>query len=125
MLELLSRTAAHGVAEIGVAVAGIEDVVADELPDRAVKAVGAGFGEHVDDAAGDDAKLGAVDVGLNFELLHGVDDGKEAVDGSAEVGVDDAVHVVESFAVLLSEEGDFEECGSGDGGDAGVGGADA
>ena len=118
------RAAADGVAEIGVAVAGIEDVVADELPDGAVKVVGAGFGEHVDDAAGDDTKLCAVDVGLNLELLHGVDDGEEAVDGAAEVGVDDAVHVVESFAVLLTEEGDLEECGTGDGADSCVGGAD-
>ena len=46
----------------------------------------------------------AVDVGLNLELLHGVDDGKEAIDGAAEIGVDDSIHVVEGFAVLLTEE---------------------
>ena len=32
-------TTAHGVAEVGIAIAGVEDVVADELPDGAVEFV--------------------------------------------------------------------------------------
>ena len=45
-----------------------------------------------------------IDMGGDLELLHSVDDGKESVNCAAQIGIDDAVHQIVGFAVLLSEE---------------------
>src|SRR6267378_5627556 len=56
-------------------VSRFDAVIAVELESIAVEPVGAGFGHDVDDVAAAPAILGSKRVGLNLELLHGVNGG--------------------------------------------------
>ncbi len=56
-------------------VAGIEGSVANVFPGSPVVFVGAGLGDHVDDATKYRAELSAIGVGNDLELLYGVYDG--------------------------------------------------
>ena len=47
----------------------IEEIIAHELEGRSMQLVRAGFGDYVDDAAGDSAELGLVIVRLDLEFL--------------------------------------------------------
>src|SRR5882757_371024 len=85
---------------------GVEDVVAEELICRAVQSVGAGFGDDVDDGSGGPSHLGGEGVGLDVDLLNGVDGGSHA-DRSDDALV--VVHAVDELIVDyvgLSVDGD-------------------
>ena len=58
-------------------VVGIQLGIAHEVIARAVQAVGAGAGDHVDDGAAGLAVFGGEEIRLHFELLHHVDGGGE------------------------------------------------
>ena len=87
-------------------VAGVERVVAVELVERAVDAVGAGLGQHVDLPARVAAELGAVGVRLDAELANRL--GAERRAGGAarrpvrEVVLQRAVEQVDVRARILS-----------------------
>jgi hypothetical protein len=53
------------VEEVG----GVERTVSQKLPNRAMKLIGAGLGDHVHVRARRDAELGVSNLGLNVELL--------------------------------------------------------
>ena len=69
---------------------GVEIVVADELEQRTVIRVAAGFGQHVD-LRRFVAEFGGIDAGLHFEFLDGIDRGKDDIGVEIGVGVDHAV----------------------------------
>jgi hypothetical protein len=99
-----TRSGGRARARAGDVIKGItcvEEVVANELEGRAMHLVGAGFRDDVDNSLDDAASPGLV-VRLNLKLLDGVDHGQRAVDGFPRVGIGDAVHVVQSGAVLLA-----------------------
>src|ERR1700719_66280 len=91
MLDWAAQSGAKLVAmkrrlgQSGSPVISIENRVAHKLKGRAVKLVAAGFGEHVDDAAGITPILRVVAVGLNPEFLDGIRVGQN-VTGVAQVG---------------------------------------
>ena len=58
---------------VGEEIVGVEPVVAQELVAHAVNRVAAGFGHDIDLSAGIASLLGGVEVGLNLELLDGLD----------------------------------------------------
>src|SRR6202023_4038276 len=113
-----------GGTKVAVAVACVEGVIANEFPNRPVEVIRPGLGEHIHDAASDHSKLRAVDMRLHFELLHRIDDRQKPVNSATKVSVYDSIHVVEGFAVLLPEKGDFEKRCSRNGRDAGIRSAD-
>ncbi len=53
-------------------IVGVEAAVAVELERRAVKQVGAGFCDHVDDSAAGMTEFRRIGVGIHLEFLHGV-----------------------------------------------------
>ena len=91
------------LAELGLAagslqdVAGIKDVVAEELIRGTVKLIGAGAGNDTDDAAGGTTGFRSVVVGLYGDLVDGFDDGTDA-DGS-----DDAFVIVDTVDGVVVE----------------------
>src|ERR1700684_3272336 len=69
---ILLEVGARITGELREEIVGVEDVVADELPRRAVEVVGAGFADEVDVSAGA-ATVGCVEVGgLYAEFFDGV-----------------------------------------------------
>ena len=70
---------AERVASWQEEVAGVELLITQELPCRAVKCIGSSFRKHVDNAAGDAAKFRQIVVGLYLELLDVIDDGSIVV----------------------------------------------
>ncbi len=72
-------------------VAGVEDVVAEVLVDRAMELVRSRAGDDVDDTARRTASLGRVAVGLNRDLLNAFDVRLDAD------GADDAFVVVDAI----------------------------
>ena len=79
--------AGDGVVALG------ELVVAVELPERSVQAVGAALGDHVDLAAGRAAVFRGIGAGLDFELGQGIDGRREAVGHGVVVHDFDAIDV--------------------------------
>ena len=73
-------------------VLGVELLVAEELEGGAVEVVGPGLEVDVDDAAHGAAVLGGVGVGLDLELLDGVDGGLDHL--AAALGAGELVGVV-------------------------------
>ena len=63
---------------IGIEAIGIERVVAEILPSPSMQGVGAGLDSKALDAAGGVAELRRVGVGVNPELLHGIQAGNIA-----------------------------------------------
>src|SRR5260370_3231582 len=57
-------------------VVGVKDGVAHVFKDRAMPIIGSGFGQHVNDAVGEAAVLGAIAVGLDAEFLYGIGVGR-------------------------------------------------
>ena len=58
---------------------GIKDLITVVFPQRAVKFIRAGLGNHVDHAAQNRAELRAVGVGNDFKLLDRIDNGRYGV----------------------------------------------
>ena len=81
--------------QCGAPVIGIEHGVAQVLKGRAVKLVGAGLGEYVDDATGEAAILCVVTAGLNPEFLNGIWVGQDVA------GVAQAGHIVAAIEVVV------------------------
>ncbi len=85
---------------------GVQNRVAVVFPERAVQLVGAALDGYVDDGSGSVIVLGAVVVGLDFELLDGVGARlhylvREAlVAGAVGVVIDAIEHEVVEFAAL-------------------------
>lgn len=88
---------AAGVVLEGISV---EPVAAEELVGGTVKAVGAAFEDDVNGAAAGAAVLGVVGVGLDFELLNGVDRGDVGEVVAAGLGVVGGA-VEEEFGVAV------------------------
>src|SRR5262249_37361144 len=103
---------------VGERIAGIEGIVADKLPRRTVKLVGARLGYHADHSAHGPAILNSVVVALDFEFLDRVDDGKHAVYRAAQIGVDEAIEIVKRGTVRLSLHRRLGEAGVGDSGNS-------
>src|SRR6058998_4353882 len=72
---------------------GIQGIIAHEFEQRAMIDVAPGFGEHVDLRALM-SELRGVNTGLNFELLYGVNRGKDDIGIEIRIGVIDAVQRV-------------------------------
>src|SRR6266705_1401628 len=71
----------------------VQGIVAEEFEQRAMIGVAAGLGEHVDLCALV-PELRGVNTELNFELLNGVNGGKDDIGIEIRVGVIDAVERV-------------------------------
>ena len=80
----------------------IEFIVAEELPDVAMQAVGAGLDGGVEHRTGGTAQLGAELAGLHLELLDGVHRRQDDVVGAVEEvdGVGVVVNAVQQVVVL-------------------------
>src|SRR5713226_8576777 len=76
MQRLLSNSYHTGSGRSKAPRGGIENGVAHVFKERAVPIIGAGFGEHVDDAVGKTAIFGAIAVGLHAEFLYGIGVGR-------------------------------------------------
>ena len=100
----------------------IEFVVAEELPNVAMQAVGAGFDGGVEDGACGAAQLGAELAGLHLDLRDGVHRRQDDVVGAVEEvdGVGVVVDAVQQVVVLRGAQAVGGE-GSGSGIAAGVG----
>ena len=70
-----------------------------------MECVGAGFGDHVDDAAADAAELHLVVVGVHFELLNVVHDRRYGVIAGDRHLVVDSIHQKEIGAIARAVEG--------------------
>jgi len=70
-----------------------------------VKVVGSALGGDVDDASGDTAELGKVAVGLNFELIQGVDIRSDHVGACKVTVIVNAIQGERIAAVGLSIDG--------------------
>ena len=115
---VLPEGTAEGAAELILAilalldrvevVAGVEEVVAEELKGRAVEGVGAGLGGDEDGGASAGAVLGGVVEGEDVELLDGVDLGEEGHAAAGELVIVDAIEapVVGVFGHALYRQGD-------------------
>src|SRR5579872_1503222 len=83
---------------------GIEGIVAQELPARAVKRVGARFCDYIDHAARYEPEFCLVVVGLHLELLNRVDDGRNGVDAGVRRGVEHTVEQEHIATIALPIE---------------------
>ena len=77
-LIAMERRACGGGAVVEEVV-GIQLVVAQKLPRRAVEFVGAGFDRRIDLAAGLASELGRIVRALHAEFVQGVDDGLDGI----------------------------------------------
>src|SRR6266700_725350 len=80
-------------------VIGVEHSIAQILKGRAVKLIGAGLCEYVDDAAGRAPILCIVTVGLDAKFLNGIGVGQDVA------GVEQAGHVVAAIQVVVYSAG--------------------
>ena len=80
----------------------VKDVVAEELPSRAVQSVGAGLNGCVENGSSRTPEFSAEVRGLNLELLNRVDRGQHNVVGAVQEvhGVGIVINAVEHVIVL-------------------------
>src|SRR5579885_212155 len=99
---ILTKGALGNATGVFKKVGGVELIVAEEFPGRAVKFVGAGLDGGIQNRGAGAAEFGAETGGLDAELLNGVDRGKNdeisAVQEVDRVGV--VVDAVEKIVVL-------------------------
>src|SRR5260370_3016977 len=88
-----------GIGRSKTPIIGVEHGVTHILEERAVPVIGARLGEHVNDAVGKAAILGAIAVGLDAEFLHRIGTRKN-VAGIAQSG-----HVVAAVEVVVHRAG--------------------
>ncbi len=104
---MLKRVSCLPKAGLGYACYGVKDVVAKELVHAAVKVVGAGAGDHVDDATGGIAELRWNNAGHNIEFLHRI--GLE-IDGDLSQPVLQIAYAIEN--VVVDARARHRLCGS-------------
>ncbi len=87
-------------------VAGVEDIVAEELVGAAVELVGAGAGNDVDDTACGTAGFGGVAVGLDGDFLDAFDVGLDTDGADDALVIVDAVDDVVVEGIVLTVDGE-------------------
>ena len=80
----------------------VEGVVPQIFPKRPVKGIRARLGDKIYHPTQDAAEFGLIVMGLDLELLDGIDDWGNVVGASESSCVDDPVKIVEILAIPLT-----------------------